>query len=307
MSEQIQRPKGISRWQQVKIYVGKLFRLFITERGWKVLIFAAIIGLLVSSMIWDAMFKYTMETSRGIFSLVSACTWTGIFNSIQSICKERPIIKREHRTGLYISSYIFAHLIYECVICFLQAVIIMACTLMFMKYPSDISFFGNIWLEYFITWFLIIYAADILGIAISSIVKTTATAMTVMPFILIFQLMLSGFLFSPAGIGGLFSRATVTNWGMRAGLVSAGYNEIDNTEVVRLTNSLHKISLDNDLGIQRPVIDAAVREYYHPQLDSSYDHTLEHLLTNWLALIVHGVIYTIIAIVSLSFIDKDKR
>lgn len=307
MSEQIQRPKGISRWQQVKIYVGKLFRLFITERGWKVLIFAAIIGLLVSSMIWDAMFKYTMETSRGIFSLVSACTWTGIFNSIQSICKERPIIKREHRTGLYISSYIFAHLIYECVICFLQAVIIMACTLMFMKYPSDISFFGNIWLEYFITYFLIIYAADILGIAISSIVKTPATAMTVMPFILIFQLILSGFLFSPAGIGSLFSKATVTNWGMRAGLVSAGYNEIDNTEVVRLTNSLHKISLDNDLGIQRPVIDAAVREYYHPQLDSSYDHTLEHLLMNWAGLICHGIIYTIIAIISLSFIDKDKR
>ena len=160
--------KGITRWSQIKIYVGKLFRLFISERGWKVLIFAAIIALLVSSMIWDAMFVYTMETSRGIFSLVSACTWIGIFNSIQSICKERGIIKREHRSGLYMSAYIIAHLIYEAVICFLQAIILMGCSMIFMKYPADTAFFGNIWLEYFITWFLIIYAADVLGIAISS-------------------------------------------------------------------------------------------------------------------------------------------
>lgn len=300
-------PKGISRWSQVKIYVGKLFRLFISEKGWKVLIFAAIISLLVSSMIYDAMFVYTMETSRGIFSLVSACTWTGIFNSIQSVCKEREIIKREHRSGLHMSAYVMAHLIYEAVICFLQALILMGCSLLFMKYPADISFFGHINLEYFITWFLITYAADVLGIAISSIVKTPATAMTVMPFVLIFQLMLSGFLFSPGGIGEIFSKATVTNWGMRAGLVSAGYNEIDNTETVRLTNSLHKIVLDNELDIQRDLIDAMVREYYHPVLDSGYDHNLQNLLTNWAALGLHTVVYAVIAVISLQFIDLDKR
>ena len=299
--------KGITRWSQIKIYVGKLFRLFISERGWKVLIFAAIIALLVSSMIWDSMFVFTMETSRGIFSLVSACTWIGIFNSIQSICKERGIIKREHRSGLYMSAYIIAHLIYEAVICFLQAIILMGCSMIFMKYPADTAFFGNIWLEYFITWFLIIYAADVLGIAISSIVKTPATAMTVMPFVLIFQLMLSGFLFSPAGIGSLFSKATVTNWGMRAGLISAGYNEIDNTETVRLTNSLHKIVLDNEIDLQRDVIDAAVREYYHPTLDSSYDHNWHNLVLNWTALIIHTVVYALLAIFSLQFIDRDKR
>ena len=299
--------KGITRWSQIKIYVGKLFRLFISERGWKVLIFAAIIALLVSSMIWDSMFVYTMETSRGIFSLVSACTWIGIFNSIQSICKERGIIKREHRSGLYMSAYIIAHLIYEAVICFLQAIILMGCSMIFMKYPAKTAFFGNIWLEYFITWFLIIYAADVLGIAISSIVKTPATAMTVMPFVLIFQLMLSGFLFSPAGIGSLFSKATVTNWGMRAGLISAGYNEIDNTETVRLTNSLHKIVLDNEIDLQRDVIDAAVREYYHPTLDDSYDHDWHNLVLNWTALIIHTVVYALLAIFSLQFIDRDKR
>jgi len=26
--------KVITRWSQIKIYVGKLFRLFISERGW---------------------------------------------------------------------------------------------------------------------------------------------------------------------------------------------------------------------------------------------------------------------------------
>ena len=94
---------------------------------------------------------------------------------------------------------------------------------------------------------------------------------------------------------------------MRAGLISAGYNEIDNTETVRLTNSLHKIVLDNEIDLQRDVIDAAVREYYHPTLDDSYDHDWHNLVLNWTALIIHTVVYALLAIFSLQFIDRDKR
>ena len=299
--------KGVTRLDQTRIYVVKLFRLFITERGWRVLIFGAIISFMVSSMIWDAMFVFTMETARGIFSLVSACTWTGIFNSIQSICKEREIIKREHRTGLHITSYVAAHLIYEAAICFLQAAILMVISSLYISYPNEISFFGNIRLEYFITWFLITYASDVMGIAISSVVREPASAMTVMPFVLMLQLMLSGYLLSPPGIGKYCEKATVAYWGLRAGMVSADYNELDNTEVVRLTNSLHKISLDNDWGIPRDKIDVVVREYYHPTLSDLNDHDFSLLLEDWAALCIHTLVYAGIAVLALERIDSDGR
>ena len=93
----------VSRITQICIYLGKHWRLFITERGWKVLIFGAVISALVSIVLGSGMFVYTMDTFSGGFALISACIWVGIFNSIQNICKERAIIKREHRAGLHIS------------------------------------------------------------------------------------------------------------------------------------------------------------------------------------------------------------
>ncbi len=44
----------------------------------------------------------------------------------------------------------------------------------------------------FISFFLIIYAANALGILISAAVKNTEIAMTVMPFVLLIQLVLAG-------------------------------------------------------------------------------------------------------------------
>ena len=41
----------ISRPAQVRVYLGKHWRLFVNERGWKVLIFAAIISALVSAVL----------------------------------------------------------------------------------------------------------------------------------------------------------------------------------------------------------------------------------------------------------------
>ena len=48
--------KGITRWSQIKIYVGKLFRLFISERGWKVLIFAAMV--MVINLLTDILYSF---------------------------------------------------------------------------------------------------------------------------------------------------------------------------------------------------------------------------------------------------------
>ena len=102
---------GTSRFKQVGIYVGKHFRLFKNEKGWKMLIFAAVIALTVSCVLGGGVFKYDLDTTSGFFAIVSACIWIGIFNSIQAICKERAIIKREHRTGLHISAYVVSHLL----------------------------------------------------------------------------------------------------------------------------------------------------------------------------------------------------
>jgi hypothetical protein len=111
------------RSAQVWIYLGKLLRMFIYQNDWKVLPMAALIAGLVGMVIRTRLFVNMEGTLMGSFALVMVCIWNGCFNSIQVVCRERDIIKREHRSGLHISAYIFAHMVYQAGLCLLQTII----------------------------------------------------------------------------------------------------------------------------------------------------------------------------------------
>lgn len=266
---------GSSRIKQIKIYTGKCFRVFLNEKGWKIFISAAIITLLISSVTSSDMFVKYSATRNGAFALICACIWIGIFNSIQSICKERDIIKREHRSGLHISSYVISHLLYEMVLCGVESVIVTLITYLtnIDSIPST-GVLTSSFLELTITFFLIIYASDALGIMISSIVKTPNTAMTVMPFILIIQLVMSGMIFELNGITELISKLTIAKWGLNAICVTANVNAMEKSIATLLAD---------------------------------YEFSISHMCQLWLLLIVFALIYGAISIISLEFVDKDKR
>ena len=105
------RVRHSGRDGQILIYLGKQFRFFINENDWKVLPMAAIIAALVSMVIRRKFFINMEGSLIGGFALTCVAIWNGCFNSIQSVCRERPIIKREHRSGLHITSYVIAHMI----------------------------------------------------------------------------------------------------------------------------------------------------------------------------------------------------
>lgn len=294
------------RINQIGIYVGKHFRLFKNERGWKVLIFAAIISLLISCVLSSGMFIYDMDTWTGFFTLVSACIWIGIFNSIQSICKERAIIKREHRTGLHISAYVISHVIYQAVICLAQALILLGISLCFLKYP-DTYLVGFPYLEYFITYFLTILAADLLGLAVSAVVKNPTVAMTVMPFILIIQLIFSGALFTLYGPLKEVSNLTISRWSLNATCISADYNNLESSEKVKMEQAIYRVAKDKSLPISREDVSKMMDEYYTAGYSSTYAYTSENLSKQWGILLVHSLVYVLLGIVSLEFIDRDKR
>lgn len=297
----------VSRFAQVRIYLGKHWRLFVNERGWKVLLFAAIISAIVSPVLGGNMFVYTVETFQGTFTLISACIWIGIFNTIQSVCKERAILKREHRAGLHMSSYIASHLIFQAGICLLQAGILLGISAAFLHYPAVTPLFGSTMLEFFLTYFLVTYAADALGLAISAIVKTPTTAMTVMPFVLIVQLLFSGMLFPLQGPVGLVGNLTISKWGLNAACVSADYNNLENTELVNTSVALQNIVSREGYPIDGQTVDALVRDYYEVSVNEDYAHTAANLAADWAVLVLQVAVYGAAAVVALEFVDRDKR
>lgn len=265
----------IERTGQIKIYASKCMRIFLNERGWKIFISSAIITLIISLVTSEEMFAQYSDTRNGSFALVCACIWIGIFNSIQSVCKERDILKREHRSGLHMSSYIIAHMIFELAVCLVESVIVTA--IISLTYISKIPAKGVMMIaaaELCVTFFLTIYSSDVLGLMISSVVKTPTTAMTVMPFVLIIQLVMSGMIFELKGVTEFIAKLTISKWSMNAICITANVNAM---------------------------------EKYIPQFYNDYEFSIAHISQMWLILLIFAFIYGILAIVSLEFIDRDKR
>ncbi len=210
----------ITRMAQVKIYLGKCFRLFVTEKKWKNFISTVIIMLIISMVTSEEMFKSYIDTKNGCFAVICACIWIGLFNSIQSICRERAIVKHEHRTGLHISSYIAAHAIYELVICAGEALIVtvMLCAKNLANLPA-MGLALPAAMEIYLVLFLVTFGSDAIAMLISCIVKTENTAMTVMPFVLIVQMVMSGAVFALDGVAEKISDLTLSKWAIN-GLVA---------------------------------------------------------------------------------------
>ena len=185
--------KHRGRLAQAGIYFGKFIRMFVYQSDWKVLPMGAVIAAIVTFVVGGNIFKTQEGTKLGVFALVCVCIWNGFFNSIQSVCREREIVKREHRAGLHMSSYVLAQMIYQFLLCAAQTVVTMViCSLAGVQMPAVGIVTPSGTLDTAITLLLITYAADMMALTVSSIVRTTTTAMTAMPFLLIFQLVFSG-------------------------------------------------------------------------------------------------------------------
>lgn len=280
--------------------------MFWIKKSWSIFLIAAVISLAVSYVQSANMFKYNLQTREGIIVLISASIWIGIFNSIQVICKERETIKHEHRTGVHMSSYFLSHMIFQAGICFVEAIILLVISCCFLKYPST-SLFVNTKLEFFITYFLTMYAADVLGLMLSSIVKTTDLAMTIMPFLLIFELIFSGTFFQIDGSIGKLSVVTICECSMIASCISTDYNSLEDTEKIMVNRKIHDMLESQELDISYDNVKQLIDDNYEVPTNDAYNYSLINLAKQWVILIIHIIVTAFLGILALEFIDKDKR
>ena len=304
------------RLRQIGICFGKLVRMFIFQNDWKSLPMAAIIAGLVTFAIGTNMFKTQEGTLSGCFAIACVCIWNGCFNSIQVICRERPIIKREHRSGMHITSYIAAHMLWQMLLCLAQTLItLFICNLAGIVFPekgllstSGIGDFG-------FAMFLITYAADMLSLAISAIVRNTTAAMTVMPFMMMFQLVFSGGLMPLKGAPEVLSNFTITKWGLNS-LCTLG--DFNSQPMVTLWNTMWQFR-EFDMGGQKPVklytdyvrkngmLNDFLQESGKYSMNDAYAYTLDNLVMCLGILIFMIILFVIVATIALEFIDKDDR
>lgn len=304
------------RLGQIPIYLGKCFRSFLFMDDWKVLPMSAVIAGVVALVGCQYLFVTMEGTTTGAFALICVCIWNGMFNSIQVVCRERNIVKREHRSGMHISSYIIAHMIYQAFLCVLQTIItIFVCRAAGVYFPYAGVMTRWFLLDAGITLFLVTYSADMLSLMVSSIVSTPTAAMTVVPFILIVQLVFSGTMFQLGDSVAFLSNLTISKWGMECICSVGNFNSLP---MVSLWNQLfsyrsleiggqYPVKAVTDFMIQNDLRDPFMQAVGQYNAKAQYLATKEHVMDCWAMLLLFALIYAIIAIIFLERIDRDKR
>lgn len=274
---------GTSYFTQTNVYFKKIARISFREKAWKFIVFAAIIALIVAAVVGEDMFTTYESTKSGFFTIASACIWIGIFNSIQSICKEHEIIRSEYRQGTRLTSYIMANVRWQFALCLAQTVVIFAICFLFIDFNSK-GIVASAYVEYFVTMFLLTFGSAVLGIMISSISGNPTTAMTIMPFVLILQLIMSGVLFDLSGWSENIAYVTYSKWGMSAMGSIADLN-----------------SSDFPLKISEAFPDVVRLE-----TESCYDHEASNLFVAWGWCLGITVFCVIVSILSLKIKNRDS-
>ena len=238
------------RIAQIGIFFGKFVRMFVYQSDWKVLPMAALIAGLVGFAL-GADFGVNMEgTLTGAFAIVCVCIWNGSFNSIQVVCRERIVIKREHRSGMHITSYIMAHMMYQLILCVLQTVVtVLVFQLVGLKFPGPGLITPWMVVDAGITMLLVTYASDMLSLWISTLVHTTTTAMTIMPFVLIFQLVFSGGLFPLPEMVDPVIMLTISSPGLKAMASQTKVNDLPYAAVDGMMSLVDSVEIGGSVTV----------------------------------------------------------
>lgn len=228
-------------------------------------------------------------TKSGDFIVVSAAIWGGLFNSIQTIVRDRPNIRRSFVAGASLESYLLSRALLQMLLCLLQSAVLALGFLALVHrnghhLPDEGVLLQNTVLELFAGIFLLMYAADAMGLMISCLVRKAESASVLAPYVLIVQLIFSGILFEMKGAAKAISALMISRWGM---------------EALGTTSHLNHLQAKFEAK-GNPII-------VHAKVDPHFTYTAEHLRHVWLVLLLFIVAFLVLGILFLHRISKDTR
>ena len=278
------KPKKESAFRQFRILLCRYAELMKNDfyRLAVLLLQPLLIAVLLYVVADKQIFEIYESTKSMLFALSCSGIWIGLFNSIQEICKERVILKREYMANLKLPGYVLSKFVLQAILGFVQAALL---SFVFLKLTGKMKkgiFFAQFDIEIFLTVWLTVLAAVTMGLVISSMVRTGDKAMAVAPFVLIIQLLFSGILFTLKGAGKVISYCTISRWSVESLGSIAKLNKLE-------------LKLQKDY----PMLEHEAEAFFRA--------TKEHVLQSWMILAGMTVLFIGISILLLKNIAKDRR
>src|SRR6266566_4441391 len=205
-----------------------------------------------------------------LFIMAFSAIFFGCINAAREIVKEAPIYLRERAVNLGILPYMFSKIVVLGILCLVQSAILVLCVS--IPDPFSNSIFLPPFLEVYITIALTSLAGLMMGLMVSALVPNTDRAMTIVPLLLIPQIIFSGIIFP------------LNSWPLQ--LISALFPIRWAMAALGSSIGLHSDKLNGDtLFGNSPT--------FHGTLFSTYSQVdaIQYLLLMWLALSIMIIVF----------------
>jgi hypothetical protein len=215
------------------------------------------------------------EAKTVLFMIAIASIWFGIFNAAREIAKEVPIFVRERMVNLNIGAYMFSKVAVLGLMALLQSALFLLILSIGIKFPdgTGVLFPSLPLLEMFITVLLSALASTALGLLVSALVGKPNRAFSIVPLILILQIVFAGLIFRIDGPVTVLSWLTISRWSLDALGTS-----------VELTSLCHLPGIDQMLPcFSRDM----ARDNPDTFLPNAFVHEPSHLLLTWGILVLY--------------------
>ncbi|MDQ2783625.1 MAG: ABC transporter permease, partial [Chloroflexota bacterium] len=171
--------------------------------------------------------------------IVIVALWFGVSNSAREIVKEASIFRRERMVNLRLGPYLASKFVVLMSLCLIQNFILLGILGVLTPYrlqelvtnPARLEPIGGSWIKTYLTLIVVSLAGVALGLLLSAFVANPDRAASIVPIILIPQIIFSGTLIKVADLpvaGKILSWFVAGNWGVQAVGQASGVGAVVN-------------------------------------------------------------------------------
>jgi ABC-type multidrug transport system ATPase subunit len=155
------------------------------------------------------------DAQTPLFVMVMAAIWFGTLNSAREIVKEAPIYRRERTINLGLVPYVLSKVFVLGLLCVLQSFILLYIVGLKSGYPSS-GILLPPFAEMYVSLLLTSLGGLTMGLLVSSLAPNTDRAISIVPLLLIAQIIFAGNIFKLSGPAAWLSYLMLARWGMMA-------------------------------------------------------------------------------------------
>jgi ABC-type multidrug transport system ATPase subunit len=198
-AEKERRAKSFSQsaWRQLSILCRRYLELLVADRKNLTLLLlqAPIIGILLVMVSHpEALVASRLEAKKLVFMLALTGVWFGVINSAREICKEAAVLRREKLAGLSPGAYLLSKLAVLTLLVLVQTALLLGALVARVHLPAH-GLVLPVFIELYITVALCGIAGVALGLGLSALAATPDKAMSLIPFVLVPQVLFAGVMF----------------------------------------------------------------------------------------------------------------